>query len=241
MRRLKKFLRWTIGVLLVLLTLLLALAFFKDSILRGLAERTIRQQTGFGAAIGQLHFNWRAAQLTIKDLRLTNPPVFGGGTLLDVPEIYLALDAAQAKEGQLHFNEVRLNVAALHLVRNRQGQLNVQLPVKKSPSTNVPVRNDPSVPQPKPKAPGSYQFAGIDKLVLTVGKLTYTDLAHPENSSELDFDIQGEEVTGLETPADINHWLANLVVRIALQEYLKHPAKPQSILVDMLFRGLKRF
>src|SRR5260370_22308949 len=115
--RRKKFLGWTLGVAGFLLALLLTLLLGKDAIVKSIAERRIRQLTGFTAHIGQLKAGFGSVKVAVKDFQLFNPPEFGGRAVFDIPELFMELDAAQLAGGKVHFRNLRRNLAQVKVIK----------------------------------------------------------------------------------------------------------------------------
>jgi hypothetical protein len=71
-------------------------------------------------------------------------------------------------------------------------------------------------------------FGGIDKLLLTLGTVSYVDLQRPANNYVTDLGFRNEEARDLKTQEDFEAWKANLLIRLALQELLKARADSSS-------------
>jgi hypothetical protein len=201
----RKVLRWTVGLVLLLVLTAGGLLLSKDALLRSFAERRIREQTGLETRIGLLKLGLTCSSLAIRDCKIFNPPEFGGTCLIDLPEVYIELDSVRSTSEKFRFKEVRLHLAEVRLVRNKDGSTNLGYLEKLSRWAN---------------RTNGLDFGGIEKLRLTLGTVHYTDLQQPFNSQAFDLAITGEEVTGLETAHDVTKWLAALGVRITLREIL---------------------
>jgi hypothetical protein len=197
---------WRAIVILALALALLAgiLWAVKDPIFKSLTVQRIRQATGLEVRMSQLKVGVASASVTVKDLEVQNPPSFGRGPLLTLPELYAVLDRAQAAAGTLHFKELRFHLGELNVIKDTNGQVNLGAL----------------------SWTGRLAFGGIDKLDLTVGKVNFTDLREPDNIRTLDLGIRGEVVTNLQTSADVTNWVSALLWRIALQEVLRAPTQP---------------
>ncbi len=216
--RTKKVFRSAAALAVLLLIVVGALVACKDPLARWMAERRIRRQTGLEATIGKLELGLGSGTLRVKDLKVLNSAAFGGSVLVDVPELYVELDARQAAAGKLHFRQVRLHLRELNVVRNREGRFNLEA-LPRPAETN-------SSPSATSKNGGSdYEFGGIDQLALTVDRLNYTDLKQPAASRRMDLSFH-EEATNLQAQADVEQWAKACVVRLLVQEYFKN--LPQS-------------
>jgi hypothetical protein len=61
----------------------------------------------------------------IKNLRLYNPPDFGGTPFLDIPEIHVEYDRAALAPARIHITLLRFNLGEIDIVKNQAGQTNL--------------------------------------------------------------------------------------------------------------------
>jgi hypothetical protein len=215
----KKFLRAALVVAGCLLALALGLWFFREPILRAIVEHRIRSQTGLTACIGRIELEFGSGRLTARDFRLLNRPEFGGQALLDLPELHVELDPESARTGKLRFRELRVHLAEVNVVRNAEGHLNLEaLAAQIAPSA----------------LPAGFEFGGIDRLVLTLGRVTYTDLAQPANNHEVRLGVDQEVVENLRSEDEVNRWLASFVVRRVLETWLTQRGEARVGLLELL-------
>jgi uncharacterized protein involved in outer membrane biogenesis len=221
----KKFLRWAAAIIVLLLLLVTGVVIFMDQIVKGVAERRIRAQTGMEARIGELHIKFGAASLRIKDFKLLNPPEFGPSPLLSIPELAMQLDRDAARLGKLRFKEIRFHLSEFNLVKNHAGQFNVQ-GLEKIAATNGISSGGTH------KNGKSFEFGGIEKMYLTLGKLKYTDLAKPDHNEVLDLEVENELVQNLQTEKEFKTWYGAFCVRLVLQvltqQMINNPDHTQS-------------
>jgi hypothetical protein len=215
----KKILRWSIGVVIVLIALLLALVLARDVLLKAVAERSIEEETGLRAVIGELHTSLGSGALHIRNLKLYNPAEFGGGLMADAPEVFVDLDAAQAAEGKLHFRNLKLILSELNVVKSTAGRFNIEGVEKR-------IRERLHRRKRRHGEKFEFEFAGIEQMHLTLGKVLYTDLKRPRRALALNLAINDETVTGLKTEDDLESWAASMVLRIVMQVSLNHLKTP---------------
>ncbi len=220
----KKFLRWAAGIILVLLLLVAGVLIFMDQIVKGVAVRRIRAQTGMEARIGELKIKFGAASLRIKDFKILNPPEFGPSPLLQIPELAMELDRDAARLGKVRFKEIRFHLSEFNLVKNKAGKFNVQSLEKIAATTGVSSATG--------KSGKSFEFGGIEKMYLTLGKLKYTDLAKPDHNEVLDLEVQNELVQNLQTEKEFKTWYGafcvRLVIQVLTQQMINNPDHTQS-------------
>jgi hypothetical protein len=210
----KKFRRWAVGVLAGVVVLLLALILLRDVVLKAVVERSLEEETGLRAVIGELTTTLGSGALRVRNLKLYNPPEFGGQLMVDVPELVVALDAAKAANGKLHFRELKLNFSELNVVRNAAGRLNLDGVEKR-------IRERLHKRRKKRGEKFEFEFAGIERMELTMGRVSYTDLKHPYRALALNLAVKDELVTNLKTEEDLGKWAGSMVFRILMQVPLR--------------------
>jgi hypothetical protein len=217
---LKRLLFWLVGVCSLILLLIAGVVLFKDAIIRVFAERRIKQRTGLEVHIGEISLGLRSSSLLIRNFRIYNSKEFGGTVFLHVPEIYMAMDPEKTATGLLRFKELRFNLSELNVVRNRKGELNIE-------SIERAVAAD-SNENEAAAARLRYKFGGIDKMVLSLRTIRFTDMQQPRNNYETDLGIQNEEAKNIKNEEELKAWAILLAVRIAVQEKYKAAERPRS-------------
>jgi hypothetical protein len=207
----KRILKWFFGALLLVILLAVVLLLSLDTIVRMVVEHRIRAQTGMDVEIGKFHLGLLEPVVTIKDLKIHNPPTFGGTPFLNIPEIHVEYDRAALAKNQIHITLLRFNLGELDIVRNEAGQTNlfslgVALP-KKGPANNG------SQQLKEFKQQTGLDFKGIDALNVSVGTARYIDLKEPRNNREQKIGIDNLVMKNVKTRED----LAGLAVLVALR------------------------
>lgn len=192
----------------------------RNRILKAVAERRIRAETGLQAKIGSLKTGLGSATIALKDIQIFNPPQFGSSVLVDVRQLYVELDPEQATASKLRFKVLRFHLSELNVVRDNQGQLNLEA-FQDLRSTSALTNTHPASARMGP----GYEFGGIGKLYVTLGKVTYTDLQQPKNNREFTLGVQDELVTNIETAQELDTWMKAFLIRLAVQEYVKARAE----------------
>ena len=204
--------RWAIRILLALLVLVIAAWLLKDTLLKSVAERSLRQATGLELTIGRLKASWLSGNFIMEDFKVFNPPPFDKTAFLHLPEISCAVDFQQMATNRIHFRQIKLHLAELNVTKNKDGLINLQS-LKESLMTNAF----------KNWSRGDYKFGGIDALVLTLQKVNYRDEQQPGKSLQLDLGVNSEVVTNLQSEEDVNRWMSGFLLRMAAEQYLKNP------------------
>lgn len=205
--------RKVIRVLLVLFTLalvaLIAFVLSFDWLVKRTMTYTLSRTTGGAVELKSVEVGFRKGTFHVEQLRLLNPPGFGGGPMLDLPELYLAYDEAAAVTNALHFREVRLNLAEIGIVIDAQGRTNLLSlgggldleKIAKSQSNKVSRVN----------------FTGIDQLTVSLGQVTTIDLRPPARTNIIRLGLRNEVLRNVRSEAD----LMPLVFKLMLSGSLK--------------------
>jgi hypothetical protein len=192
--------KWLFRLFLLAVVLIVILLLSYNSILRVVIEHNIRAQTGMDAEIGRFQLGLAEPTVTIQDLKIYNPPDFGGTLFLDIPEIHVEYDRDALAQRRLHFTLVRFNLGELDIVKNAKGQTNIfslGLAIPKNPSGNGDrARNEL-------KRQTGLDFAGIDALNVSVGTLKYIDLQNQKNNRTQTVGLQSQVIANVKSPADL--------------------------------------
>jgi len=145
----------------------------------------------------------------IRDLKLFNPPAFGGTPFLDIPEIHVEYDRDALARRELHFRLVRFNLGELDIVKNQAGQTNIFLPSLKSPAQKSGGGN----PLADFKKQSGFDFTGIDMLNVSIGKVKYIDLKNPQNNREQTIGIDELVIPNVKSTTDLLGLAADIALR----------------------------
>lgn len=207
----KTILKWFFGLVLLLVVLVVIFFLSLDSILRVVMENRIRAQTGMDAEIGRFHLGLLDPVVTIKDLKIHNPPDFGGTPFLNIKEIHVEYDRDALRDGQIHVTLMRFNLGELDIVRNESGQTNLFSLGLTLPTKGAKGAGGKELEELKRRT--GLDFAGIDVLNVSVGEARFIDLKNPQNNREQKIGIDNLVVKNVKSPAD----LAGLAVLVALR------------------------
>jgi hypothetical protein len=195
---------------LFILAVVLAIVFFLslNSILRVLIEHNIRAQTGMDAEIGQFKLGLIEPTIEIQNLKIYNPPNFGGAPFLNIPEIHVEYDRVALARHEIHVTLLRFNLGELDIVKNQAGQTNVfslglPLPSKKSGGNNAA----------NFKKQTGFEFESIDVLNVSIGTAKFIDLENPLHDRTQKIGIEDCVIKDVKSRED----LAGLTVLVALR------------------------
>ena len=190
-------------IIAVLLVVVLVLSVGKNIIAKTAVEKGVELVTGLKLRISKLNIGVINTLVGIKDLTLYNPKGYKDRVMVNMPEIYVDYDLGAIIGGNIHLNDIKINLNEFVVIKNEKGELNLDsLKVVQAQKEGKP-------PQEKEKAPD----IKIDKLQLTIGKVIYKDYSKGGEPSVREFNINLDE-----TYADITdpYSLVSLIVVKAL-------------------------
>lgn len=171
--------RWAFRLFLVFVVLLVAAVLLMNTIIKSVLENRIREQSGRDVKIGNLDLSLLNSRLTIENFKLYNTAELGGGPFLELPELHIELDREALSRRELHFKLIRLHLAELNIVQSQSGRGGIA----QFPQLNPQALTN-QVIHTRPRQGDQLQFAGIDTLNLTLGRIKQIDLRQPANSRE---------------------------------------------------------
>jgi uncharacterized protein involved in outer membrane biogenesis len=184
-----------VGVLAVVAGILLL-----DTIVRDVLISRMRESTGMEVKIDSVHVGLRSPTLTIKGFKLYNTAAFGGSLCLDMPELHVQYDRLALRAGTIHLPLMRLNLAQIDLVEDKHGRSNFDAMNKGDQSAS----NTNSL--------NGLDFAGIDTLNLSLGKLHISNLRSGQEE-EVDFGITNQIFHNVKSDADLTGVAALMAMR----------------------------
>jgi uncharacterized protein involved in outer membrane biogenesis len=215
--------KWLFRLFLLAVVLVVILLLSLNSILRVVMENRIRAQTGMDAEIGKFSAGLLEPTVEIQNLRLYNPPDFGGTPFLNIPEIHVEYDRAALARHEIHFTLVRFNLGEFDIVKNEAGQTNlfalgITLPNQAAKSGSGAASL---------KRQTGYDFKSIDVLNVSVGTVKFIDLKNQRNNREQTIGLDNLVIKNVKSETD----LAGLFVLVALRSgdffsSLLAPSKP---------------
>lgn len=196
---------WTvIGLTGVALLIAASLALSLDGIARRLIRTSLERQTGVGVRLDAVALGLRDGSFHLRSLVLSNPPGFAPGPLLSVPELYLRYDAEAAASNIFRLAEARLHLDEINLRVNQDGETNL---VALAGSTAI------TPDELSTNLLRGLQFGGVDRLTLTLGRISFQDERDERRSVGFDLGITNRTLTNVTSVIQ----LLPLVLEIALR------------------------
>ena len=157
-----------LGIVLAIIVALLVVVFLaKNIIVQNVLTAGVKAFTGLDLKTGGIDVGIPKTHLSVKSLKLFNPPDFSDKVMLDMPEIFIDYDLGAFLQKKVHLEEIRINMKEFSVIRNKEGKLNLDsLKVVQS-------KKKPAEEQKKEKA--ELPSIQIDRLRLTVGKVVFKD------------------------------------------------------------------
>jgi hypothetical protein len=218
----KRLLRWVLYLIILAVALIVAAFLLRDTIVKQVMQNRLRSATGMDVRIGKMDIGLATPTIAMEDVRIYNPPGFGGSLFLSLPEIYVDYDLAAIRARKLHLNLVRLNLEEMDIVQDKQGRLNIQGIAEKSRAASEEARKQPS----------AFTFAGLDTLNVTFQKLRRWNLDTPDRVEERMFGITNEVFTNLKTKEDWRFMAKKLAARCSASD--SSPANAPMDLEELL-------
>jgi hypothetical protein len=211
--KLKSIFKLLLGLFLLGVVGLVALLLSLDTILRVLAEHNIKAQTGMTAEIGKFHLGLLEPVITIKDLKLHNPPGFGDAPFLDIREIHVEYDRDALKsKHEIHLTLMRFNLGELDIVKNAAGHTNLlDLGVSLPSKEGLAKTNGSGAKELKERT--GFAFTGIDVLSVSVGTAKFIDLGNPKNNREENIGLENQVIPNVKTETDLFGLMALVALR----------------------------
>lgn len=200
-------------------TLIIVVVVARNVIVKTVVVRGVKAATGVDVRVGGLDIGVAGTRIGVKDLRVLNPAGFEDRVMISVPEVYFDYELISFLKRQPHIQEMRLHVQELTVIKNAQGQVNVNAlrPVREQRGQKAPA------PTRREAAPPALQ---IDVLQVRVDRVVYKDyaLSGPDQVKTVDINLN-ERFEGIHS--------AEALVSAVLMRSLARTAFAQVAGVDM--------
>lgn len=151
-------------IIIIIIVTLFILAITKDQIIKTIVATAIEKTVGAKTSIGSFSLSLLTHTVEIKDFKMYNPPGFAKGLLLDLVYVKVNLDVQAFFKKELHLRELTVKLRELVLVKNKEGELNVDaLKVSKGKEQTAAAGKKEQMPM------------RIDILNLNIGKIVSKD------------------------------------------------------------------
>ncbi|MBN1868968.1 MAG: AsmA family protein [Candidatus Omnitrophica bacterium] len=134
-------------------------------------EKGVEAATGLPLNIKKLDLGLSTTHVAISDLKLLSPKGFNNEVMFSAPEIFVDYDLGAMMKGKVRLEDIRLNFDQFVVIRNKDGQLNLDALKPKEGKRQEPAQQGKKDEGKKGKAPE----VQIDHLALKIGKVVYKD------------------------------------------------------------------
>jgi len=192
--------------LMVAAALLLGVALIKNIVAKAAVTGGVKAITGLGLDVDRLDVGLLRTAIGIRGMRLRNPSGFTDPVMINFPEIFVDYDLGAFLGGKVHLPEVRLNLKELTVVRNAQGELNLNAltAVQASKGAAKPTATSSKMPDIR-----------VDRLRLAIGRVVFKDYRGGGEPKTQEFAVDiDEEYRNITNP----YVLGGLVVSRALMK-----------------------
>ncbi|MCG3175631.1 MAG: hypothetical protein MOGMAGMI_00564 [Candidatus Omnitrophica bacterium] len=182
---------------IIVLAALVLLWWAKDAAFGWALSAAVSAATGVPVSISSTQLDPMSGRVAIRGLRVKNPAGYKDSTMLDAPLLSIDCEPATLFSGKPHFEEVRVDLKELIVVRNKNGQLNVNAVKPKSQgSGQKPAASPSDKPAPQMR---------IDRLYLSIGKVVFKDYSSGDKPAVQTFDIgiKDREFRNIDSPSAV--------------------------------------
>ncbi len=136
----------------------------RNLIIKGMVETGVGVVTGLSLRMKSLDISLLKNYVQIEGLQLFNPKNFPDKVMVDLPEIYIECDLAALMKKKLHFPEIRIHLREFAVIKNENGQLNLD--------SLKPVQAQKQAPV---GSAGETPVIAIDRLELVIERVVFKD------------------------------------------------------------------
>jgi uncharacterized protein involved in outer membrane biogenesis len=191
----RRFFRWVFRVGLGLLVLavvgVVVVVLWRDSITKAILAGRLHSATGMEVKISALHIGLRSPTVSIEGFELYNTAHFGGAVCLNVPELRMEYDRSALRAGQIHLTLLRLDLAELLVVTDKNGRRNFDV-----------TKKDDKESSKHTSSPDKWDFIGIDTMNASLGRIHVSDMASGQDRG-IDFNVTNQILRDVKDWSDL--------------------------------------
>lgn len=201
---------------MIAIVLLVAGLLVQDRLLKEAARRVFVEQTGFDVEIGSVNASLWKSRVELENVEVRNPPNYPEPTAFVIQRATMTLDPWSLFRGETHLKELTLDVPRVVVVRNAEGETNLeQISGKRATkassagsageSVSVPGSGGEPVeasgtasmetapkPAAKPASVPKERPFRIDRLALKIGTVEYHDYRGGREPAVSEFNLNLE-------------------------------------------------
>jgi hypothetical protein len=189
-------------IFLVFMVIAAGLVVFRNPLIKMAVTGTTRTVVGMEMDIRKLDLDLGNSLIDIEGITLHNPKDFPDPVMVDMPKIYVDIDLGKALTGNILINDIRLDLKEFVVVRNKDGELNLDR-IKALAGSR---KKDDKKGEPT-EARGRVPEIAINNLQLKIGKVVFKDYSRGGAPSVREFNLNLDET---------HHDIANLNAVVSL-------------------------
>jgi len=190
-------------ILILVVAAFVVFSVVKNGLFQMVIGTAISKAARVPVQIGSTSVRFLTSTINLRNIRFQNPRGFRERVMMDIRQVYIDFDPGAIFKGQAHFEQVKLDLKEIVVIKNREGALNVDAMKPPKGQGQKPTREK-----------GKDVKLKIDQLYLTVGRVIYKDYSAGGEPAIQTFDIgiENREYRNTEAPAVV----VNLIVFEAL-------------------------
>ncbi len=162
----------------------------RDTLVTWTLRKAIAGTLGVGVRLDRSELGLSNASWRLQNLVLSNPPGFGPGPMVEIPEIFIRYDTTASSSNSVRLAEFRFDLARLNVDVDNSGRTNLM--ALGQIGGNGSTRTDPIT--------AGWQFSGIDRLTLSLGQITFRDARDPARDRVLDLGVTNRTFENVTSP-----------------------------------------
>ena len=162
----------------------------RDALLTWTLRTALSGTLGVGVRLDRAELGLSDASWRLQNLVLSNPPGFGPGPMVEIPEIFVRYDTTASHSNSVRLAEFRFDLSGLHVDVDQEGRTNL-MAFRQAGMTGRSGTNLLS---------SGWQFSGIHRLTLSLGRITFRDARDPARNRSFDLAVTNrtlEDVTSV--------------------------------------------
>ncbi|MBI2104971.1 MAG: hypothetical protein HYT90_05275 [Candidatus Omnitrophica bacterium] len=173
-------------ILVIAAVVVVGVVVARNVIAKELVVRGVKAATGLGVGVDRIEIGLRETRVGASGVTVLNPKGFPEPVMVSMPELYVDYDFGSLLKGAPHLEEVRLQLEELTVIRNAQGQVNVNSlrSVREQRTAGGAPRK-----QPPAKAPQ----VQIDRLQVKIGRVVFKDYSQGGSPLVKEFNVNVDE------------------------------------------------
>ena len=192
-------------IIIVLIVILGVLFVGRNIIAKFSIEKGVEAATGLPLNIKKLDLGLVTTHIGINGLSLFNPKEFGDEVMFHASEIFVDYNLGAILKGKIHLEDIRLDFDQLVIIKNEQGQTNLEA---LKPKTK---KDQPSQEAEKKDDAGSKKSPQIqiDHLSVKIGKIIYKDYSQGGDPVIKEYQVNiSEELNDVMDPNSLLNFIA---------------------------------